>query len=62
MDFPTTQASPVVVTIDEAAAQLRLSRSMIYKMIAARKLRTVMFGRSRRVPVAELQRITANAR
>jgi excisionase family DNA binding protein len=61
MDFPTTQASPVVVTIDEAAAQLRLSRSMIYKMIAARKLRTVMFGRSRRIPVAELQRL-ANAR
>jgi excisionase family DNA binding protein len=54
--------SPVVLTVNEAAASLRMARSSIYKMIAARRLRTVKFGRSRRIPVAEVQRLAANAR
>jgi excisionase family DNA binding protein len=53
--------SPVVVTVNEAAAALRMGRSTIYKLIACRRLKTVKFGRSRRIPVAELQRL-ANVR
>lgn len=54
--------SPVVLTINEAAASLRMARSSIYKLIAAKRIKTVRFGRSRRIPVVELARLTANAR
>ena len=52
--------TPVVVTINEAAAALRMARSSIYKMIATQRIKTVKFGRSRRIPVAELQRLAAS--
>lgn len=54
--------SPVVMTVNEAAASLRMARSSIYKLIAAKRIKTVKFGRSRRIPVAELQRLAATAR
>ena len=40
---------------DEAAVSLGLSRSKLYKRVLP-ELRTVLVGRSRLVPVAELER------
>jgi excisionase family DNA binding protein len=36
---------------------LGLSRPMIYKLIQSGELRTVNIGRTRRVPVSELERL-----
>jgi excisionase family DNA binding protein len=40
--------------VDEAAAALRLSRSVLYELIRSGQLRTVKAGRRRLVPVAAL--------
>jgi excisionase family DNA binding protein len=41
-------------TIDEAAAQLRVSRWSIYKLIRSGQLRTIKIGRRRLVPIDAL--------
>jgi excisionase family DNA binding protein len=46
----------LIVTVEEAADILSLSRSKIYSLIRSGKIRALKIGRSRRIPVAELQR------
>jgi len=46
--------TPILLNVDEAAAALRLSRSLLYKLIRSGQLRTVKAGRRRLVPVAAL--------
>lgn len=43
----------------EAAQALGLSRSSVYRLITARRVRTVVVGQRLRVPVDEVERITA---
>jgi excisionase family DNA binding protein len=50
--------SPVLAVPPAVAARmLSLSRPMIYKLIHSGELRTVNIGRTRRVPVSELERL-----
>lgn len=53
MSVPTTPSpdrDQVLLTITEAAAMLRVSRWMLYRLIQTRQLRTVKLGRRRLVP------------
>lgn len=45
----------------EAAEALGLCRATIYNLINAGELRSVVIGRSRRIPAAELDRLLAGA-
>jgi excisionase family DNA binding protein len=51
---------PVLYDVDEAAAALRLSRSLLYELIRSGRLRTVKAGRRRLVPVAALEEYVAS--
>ncbi|WP_190394848.1 helix-turn-helix domain-containing protein [Nocardiopsis deserti] len=42
----------LLLTVEEAAERLRVSRWMVYNLIRSRTLRTVKIGRRRLVPVA----------
>ena len=55
----TPEGEPLVLAVPpaEAARMLSLSRPMIYKLIHSGELRTVNIGRTRRVPVSELERL-----
>jgi excisionase family DNA binding protein len=55
----TPEGGPSVLAVPpaEAARMLSLSRPMIYKLIHSGELRTVNIGRTRRVPVSELERL-----
>jgi excisionase family DNA binding protein len=44
----------IVLTVDEAAARLRVSRWTLYNLIRSNQLRTVKIGRRRLVPAAAL--------
>ncbi|CAL9467559.1 hypothetical protein GCM10009551_010960 [Nocardiopsis tropica] len=44
----------LLLTVEEAAERLRVSRWMVYNLIRSRTLRTVKIGRRRLVPVAAL--------
>lgn len=50
-------ASPLVLTIPEAAAALGISRAKAYSLARDGQLPTVHFGRAVRVPVAELKQL-----
>lgn len=55
---PVSQAgqgvAPLLLTIPESAAALRLSRSRIYELVKAGALRSVLIGNSRRIPAGAL--------
>ncbi|RNL84314.1 helix-turn-helix domain-containing protein [Halostreptopolyspora alba] len=46
--------SDLVLTVDEAAARLRVSRWTLYNLIRSGQLRTIKIGRRRLVPAAAL--------
>lgn len=46
--------TPVLYRVQEVAALLRLSRSVIYEQIRVGRLRTVRQGASRRIPAAAI--------
>jgi excisionase family DNA binding protein len=50
---------PLLVTIREAAALLRLGRSTLYELIACGEIKVVRIGRSVRVPTAALDAFVA---
>lgn len=49
----------LLLTVSEAAAALRISRSSIYRLFDARELAWVQIGASRRVTSAEIHRFIA---
>jgi excisionase family DNA binding protein len=49
----------LMVTAEEAALMLRLSRRTIYLLIASGEIRSVKVGRNRRVPVDALHEYVA---
>lgn len=48
---------PVFATYREFANASRLSESMVRKLVYAKKLKVVRFGKSARIPLSELDRI-----
>ena len=54
---PEGEPSVLAVPPAEAARMLSLSRPMIYKLIRSGELRSVNIGRTRRVPVSEVERL-----
>lgn len=51
---------PILYSFDEAAAALRLSKSLLYELIRSGRLRTVKAGRRRLVPVSALAEYVAS--
>ena len=47
---------PGALTVDEAAAYLRVSRWMVYQLIWSNRLRSRRIGRCHRIPLVELDR------
>jgi excisionase family DNA binding protein len=47
-------APPLLLTMEDAARVLAISRSYVYELVGRGALRTVTIGRARRVPVAAL--------
>lgn len=51
----TAASGAVLLTVEEAARRLAVSRALAYQLIAAGRLPSVRIGRLRRVPVAALE-------
>ncbi|MFD8695360.1 helix-turn-helix domain-containing protein [Kitasatospora purpeofusca] len=49
MTVPTTALHPVLLKPEEAAEMLRIGRSKLYELLAARELTSIKIGRSRRI-------------
>lgn len=45
---------PILLTVEETAKLLRLSRSTVYTLLGAREIPSVRIRRSRRIPLAGL--------
>lgn len=45
------------LTVDEAAAELRVSRAHAYNLVNDGTIRAVRLGRTIRIPVAEIRRL-----
>lgn len=45
----------LLLTVEEAAESLRLSRTLVYELVSSGELRSVKIGRARRVSVRALQ-------
>ena len=50
---------PMLLTIPEAAEQLRIGRTLIYELISAGELEVVHIGRASRVPLEALRDFVA---
>lgn len=60
MDRTLGPVVPILYSVDEAAAALRLSKSLLYELIRSGRLRTVKAGRRRLVPVSALAEYVAS--
>jgi excisionase family DNA binding protein len=47
-------SEPAVLTVDEAAERLRVSRWTLYNLIRSNQLRTVKIGRRRLIPASAI--------
>jgi excisionase family DNA binding protein len=54
-----TMPGPGALTIDEAAAYLRVPRWMVYQLVWSNRLRSKRIGRCHRIPLVELDRFLA---
>ncbi len=54
-----TDDRPLVLTVPEVAAALRISRNSAYEAIRRGEIRALRFGRTLRVPAAEVERLLA---
>ncbi len=52
---PAPAAPALLLTVNEAAQTLRLSRAQLYKLLNRGELQAVKIGSSRRVPMVALQ-------
>ena len=57
-DTETPPRRSTLLTVAEALRELRLSRPSFYALIKSRQIKTVRFGRARRVPMAEIERLS----
>lgn len=51
---------PACLTAEQAARYLGISRAKLYELLGERALRSLTIGRSRRIPLAELDRFIAD--
>jgi excisionase family DNA binding protein len=51
----SAEVPPLLVSVRSAARILAVGRTTVYELIAAGELETIHIGRSRRVPMAELE-------
>ena len=51
---------PVLLTVTEACARLRISRWTFYRLVQTRQLRTIKIGSARRVPAAAITEFVAD--
>jgi excisionase family DNA binding protein len=58
----TTASDTLLLTLDEAARQLRCARRTLERHVASRRLHVVHLGRSVRVERRELERFVARMR
>jgi excisionase family DNA binding protein len=49
----------LLITVKDAARALSLSRSMVFKLVRAGRLHSVLIGRSRRIPAESLAALVA---
>ena len=54
----TSPGRPLLLTVQEALDLMRLSRPSLYALIKSGRIKTVRFGRARRVPLAEVERLS----
>jgi excisionase family DNA binding protein len=54
-DRDSNAVTPVVLTVPEACAMLRISRWTLYELIRSRQLETVKIGSRRVIPVAAIR-------
>jgi excisionase family DNA binding protein len=59
MTHPTPVSEPRVVTLDEAAKILRISRGSAYEAAKRKEIPTIRIGRRLLVPAAALDRMLA---
>jgi excisionase family DNA binding protein len=52
------KVAPIAVSPADAARILRVCRATIYNLIAAGDIASVKIGRSRRIPISELARVS----
>lgn len=50
-----------VLTVEEAAERLKISKSLVYKAIADGQIKSLLIGRRRLVPASEIQRLIEEA-
>jgi excisionase family DNA binding protein len=48
-------AIPLLLTVDQAAGQLQISRARLYQLLSQGAIRSVHIGRLRRIPAEALQ-------
>ena len=46
--------TPLLYTLPEAAAVLRISRTKLYELLSANEIPSIHIGRSRKIPAADL--------
>jgi excisionase family DNA binding protein len=51
-----------LLTVKQFSHAASVCRSHVYALIRDRKIKSILLGRSRRIPASELQRLAANAR
>lgn len=49
-----TEVQPLLLTVNEAARQIRIGRTKMYELIASGEVKSVCVGRHRRIAYSEL--------
>ncbi|MDQ1247501.1 MAG: hypothetical protein QG597_1871 [Actinomycetota bacterium] len=58
----TSPAVPeTVLTVDEVADRLKISKSLVYKSISDGQMRSIKIGKRRLIPASEVQRLIKSA-
>ena len=55
-ELARSQKPTVLLTVKEVGERLRLGRTMVHRLIAEGRLRSVKIGSARRVPESEVER------
>lgn len=56
LEVESRRDDKLLLTVPEAALRLNVSRTALYEMVLRGEVRSLKLGKSRRIPVAELER------